>query len=108
MAAITSAPEEVILKGYDPHLTRRLLEFIKPYRQSLFLALFLMLLSSGAAVAGPYLVKVALDSGLAAGSLPTLRNAVILYLLLAIVQWVAIYFRVNLMVRVGQSIIFDL
>lgn len=108
MAAITSAPEEIILKGYDPHLTQRLLKFVHPYRLSLFLALFLMLLSSGAAVVGPYLVKVALDAGLAAGSLPTLRNAVILYLLLSIVQWGATYIRVNLMVRVGQSIIFDL
>jgi ATP-binding cassette subfamily B protein/subfamily B ATP-binding cassette protein MsbA len=108
MAAITSAPEEIILKGYDPHLARRLLYFVRPYRLSLFLAVFLMLLSSGAAVAGPYLVKVALDSGLGAGSLPTLRNAVILYLVLALVQWVATYSRVNLMVRVGQSIIFDL
>src|SRR4030067_67854 len=108
MAAITSAPEEIILKGYDPHLTQRLLKCVHPYRLSLFLALFLMLLSSGAAVVGPYLVKVALDAGLAAGSLPTLRNAVILYLLLSIVRWGATYVRVNLMVRVGQSIIFDL
>lgn len=108
MAAITSAPEEIILKGYDPHLTKRLLKFVHPYRMPLFLALILMLLSSGASVAGPYLVKVALDSGLGAGSLPTLRNAVTLYLLLALVQWGATYGRVNLMVRVGQSIIFDL
>jgi ATP-binding cassette, subfamily B, multidrug efflux pump len=108
MAAITSAPEEIILKGYDPNLTRRLLRFVRPYRLSLFLALILMLLSSGASVAGPYLVKVALDSGLGAGSLPTLRNAVILYLFLALIQWGATYGRVNLMVRVGQSIIYDL
>ena len=77
MAAITSAPEEIILKGYDPNLTRRLLKFVRPYRWQLILAMFFMLLSSGASVAGPYLVKVALDSGLGAGSLPTLRNAVI-------------------------------
>jgi ATP-binding cassette subfamily B protein/subfamily B ATP-binding cassette protein MsbA len=108
MAAIISAPEEIILKGYDPHLTKRLLRFVRPYRLSLFLAIILMLLSSGASVAGPYLLKVALDSGLGAGSLPTLRNVVILYLLLALIQWGATYGRVNLMVRVGQSIIYDL
>jgi len=108
MTTITSVPEETVLKGYDPHLTRRILKFARPYRLFLFLALILMLLSSAASVAGPYLVKVALDSGLAAGSLPTLRNAVILYLFLALIQWAATYGRVNLMVRVGQSIIFDL
>src|SRR4030042_4437404 len=108
MAAITNAPEEVILKGYDPHLTRRLVKFILPYRRSLFLAVFLMLLSSGASVAGPYLVKVALDAGLAGGAVSTLRNAVLLYFVLSLAQGGATYFRVNLMVRVGQSIIFDL
>ena len=69
MAAITSAPEEIILKGYDPNLTRRLLKFVKPYRLSVFLAMILMLLSAGASVAGPYLLKVALDWGLGAGGL---------------------------------------
>jgi ATP-binding cassette subfamily B multidrug efflux pump len=108
MATITSIPEETVLKGFDPHLTRRILKFARPYRLSLFLALILMLLSSAASVAGPYLVKVALDSGLAAGSLPALRNAVMLYLFLALIQWAATYGRVNLMVRVGQSIIYDL
>jgi ATP-binding cassette subfamily B multidrug efflux pump len=108
MATITSVPEETVLKGYDPHLIRRILQFARPYRLFLFLALILMLLSSAASVAGPYLVKVALDSGLAAGSVPTLRNAVFLYLFLALIQWAATYGRVNLMVRVGQSIIFDL
>ena len=82
-----------------------LLKFVKPYRLSVFLAMILMLLSSGASVAGPYLLKVALDSGLGAGSLPTLRNVVILYLVLALIQWGATYGRVNLMVRIGQSII---
>jgi ATP-binding cassette subfamily B multidrug efflux pump len=108
MAAVPSGPEEIILKGYDPHLTRKLVEFTKPYHLKLFLALFMMMLSAGASVAGPYLVKVALDSGLSVGSLLTLRNAVALYLLLALVQWGATYGRVNLMVQVGQSIIFDM
>ena len=35
-------------------------------------------------MAGPYLVKVALDSGIRAGSLEVLRRATLLYLLLAL------------------------
>ena len=108
MAAITSPPEEIILKGYDPNLTRRLLKFVRPYWLSLMAALILILLSSAASVAGPYLIKDALDSGLSAGSLPTLRKDVLLYLVLALIQWAATYGRVNLMVRVGQAIIYDL
>jgi ATP-binding cassette subfamily B multidrug efflux pump len=108
MAAITTPPEEIILKGYDPNLARRLSKFVRPYWLSLFAAMILILLSSIASVAGPYLIKDALDSGLSAGSLPVLRKDVLLYLVLVLIQWAATYGRVNLMVRVGQSIIYDL
>ena len=67
-----------------------------------------MLISSAAAVAGPYLVKVALDSGLSAGSLTVLRQTLLLYLFVAIIQWTSTFLRVYLMPRVGQSIIYDL
>jgi ATP-binding cassette subfamily B multidrug efflux pump len=102
------ALDEVIFKGYDPKLTRRLFSFVLPYRGFLGLSLLLMFISSGAAAVGPYLVKVALDSGLQARSLPVLRNTVLLYLLVAGIQWLAIYTRVNIMARIGQSIIYDM
>jgi ATP-binding cassette subfamily B protein/subfamily B ATP-binding cassette protein MsbA len=54
------------------------------------------------------LVKVALDSGLSAGSLTVLRQTLLLYLFVAIIQWTSTFLRVYLMPRVGQSIIYDL
>jgi len=100
--------DELPQKGYDPHVVRNIIEFIKPYKWQFLLALFLMVASSSAAVLGPYFVKFALDEGLAAKSMSALRQAVLLYLLTAMIQWVTIYFRVNLMARAGQSIIYDL
>lgn len=100
--------DELPQKGYDPHVVRNIIEFIKPYKWQFLLALFLMVASSSAAVFGPYFVKFALDEGLAAKSMSALRQAVLLYLLTALIQWVTIYFRVNLMARAGQSIIYDL
>ncbi|MEW6717122.1 MAG: ABC transporter ATP-binding protein [Chloroflexota bacterium] len=104
----TFTREEVIGKGYDPEVSRRLATFVRPYWHQFLLALLLMLTGSAASVAGPYLVKIALDEGLGARSLPTLRTAILLYLLLAGLQWLVTYFRVNLMAHVGQSIIYDL
>lgn len=106
----TSPPsaDDLLQKGYDPHVTQRLLAFMRPYGRRFLIALAFMLISSLASVAGPYLVKIAIDSGLKGYSLPTLQGAVVLYLLIAAVQWLAIYLRVNLMARVGQSIIYDL
>ncbi|HZD58466.1 MAG TPA: ABC transporter ATP-binding protein [Anaerolineales bacterium] len=108
---MTQAPphdEEVYLKGYNPNVSRLLVSFARPYRGRFLVALVLMLTGSAAAVAGPYLVKVALDSGLEAKSVAALRNTVLLYLLVAGIQWLATFLRVNLMARVGQSIIYDL
>lgn len=110
MARVIIPPqnEDVLLKGFDPHVTRRLFEFSRPYLSQIILSIFLMLVASAAVVAGPYLVKIALDSGMSAGSLPSLQRAVLLYLLAAALQCLSTYLRINIMVRVGQSIIYDL
>ncbi len=108
MAQITPPVEDIQLKGYDPQVTRRLLVIARPYLGQIILAIILMLASALAAVSGPYLVKIALDSGLQAGSLVVLRQTVLLYLLVSVFQWVMNYLRINLMAQVGQSIIFDL
>lgn len=100
--------DEIVFKGYDPEITRRLIAYIRPYRFRFTMATILMLISSAAVVAGPYLVKIAIDSGLSAGSMTILRQTVLLYLAIAIIQWVSTFIRVNLMARVGQSIIYDL
>jgi ATP-binding cassette subfamily B multidrug efflux pump len=108
MAQIAPPVEETLLKGYDPQVVRRLAGFFRPYWVQLLVSLVLMLLNSAAAVAGPYLVKVAIDSGLAANDLAVLQRTVLLYLLAISVQWLSIFLRVNIMVRMGQSIIYDL
>ena len=100
--------EDQHLKGFDPHLTRRILAYMLPYKLRLAVALLLMLISSGAAALGPYLFGKAIDQGIEAGNIDVLRNISILYLFLALLQWGSIYLRVNIMARVGQSIIFDL
>ena len=97
--------QDVVFKGYDPEISRRLFGFLRPYRRRFSLAVLLMLISSAAAVAGPYLVKIAIDEGIGTGSLTVLRQTVLLYLGFALVQWVATFLRVNIMAQVGQSII---
>ncbi len=108
LAAASPQSDDLPSKGYDPHVARGLLHFLRPYTRPISLSLLLMLAGSAAAVAGPYLVKVALDSGLAAGSLSVLGRTVAWYLAAAIVQWAAIFLRVRIMARIGTSIIYDL
>ena len=106
--AIPIPAEDLPFKGFDRRVTQGLLRFIKPYGRQIFLALFLMLITSIASVSGPYLVKVALDDGIGQGSVTVLRNTVLIYLAIAAGQWIAIYARVYIMSRIGQSIIYDI
>ena len=108
MAAIAPPSDDIQQKGYDPNITRRLAGFARPYTGWILLSLLLMLIGSATTVAGPYLVKMALDDGLAAGSLPALSQAVLLYLAANLLQWTVIFIRVFIMARVAQSYIFDL
>jgi ATP-binding cassette subfamily B protein/subfamily B ATP-binding cassette protein MsbA len=100
--------EEQYDKGYDPKVARRLLGFVRPYTAKLSISMLLALAATLASVVGPYLVKVAIDSGLTARNADALRTTVLAYLAAAVIQWVFTYYRVNLMADVGQSVIYDL
>jgi len=100
--------EELYDKGVNPQTAKRLIAFTRPYMWRLILSALLMLIASAASVAGPYFVKIAIDSGLNAGNAVILRYTILAYLAVSVVQWVGTYYRVNIMAWVGQSIIYDL
>lgn len=102
------SPDDIPQKGYDPHVTRRLIGLMSPYKARLAFSVLLMLINSAAAVAGPYLVKVAIDSGIDAGNREALAKTVLVYLAATGLQWISIYWRINIMAHVGQSIIYEL
>jgi ATP-binding cassette, subfamily B, multidrug efflux pump len=61
---MTSSPhpeDEVLGRIYDQRLIRRLLGYVRPYTLHFVLAAALMILWSAAQLAGPYLIKVAID-----------------------------------------------
>jgi ATP-binding cassette subfamily B multidrug efflux pump len=100
--------EDTLVKNYDPVIARRLWEFMQPYRWQYFLGVIYTLLQAVAVSVGPYLIGQALDQGIAVNNVIALRNAVLLYIGMTGLQWVMIYVRVNLMAKVGQSIIYNM
>ena len=100
--------EEQYDKRVSPKNSKKLAAYTQPYLWKLILSIVLMLLASAASVTGPYLVKIAIDSGINAGNFLILRYTILVYLGISIIQWVCTYFRVNVMAWVGQSIIYDL
>src|SRR5512136_521005 len=106
--AYVTQSEEQYDQGVNTRNARRLVGFVRPYTGQLVLATFLMLCASAASVAGPYLVGYAIDKGLGAGDGIILRNTLLVFFGMAVVQWVGTYFRVNIMARVAVGIIYDL
>lgn len=106
--AYVTQSEEEFDKGYNPKVARRLFAYARPYAGKLILAVLLMFCASAASVAGPYFVKIAIDSGLTARNYHVLLFTVLAYLAVSFIQWVCTYYRINIMARVGQAVIYDL
>ncbi len=100
--------EEVTLKGYDPKIANRLWFFLRQYKWQYVQGVIYALFQSAAVSVGPYLVGMALDEGIATGDVIALRNAVLIYIMVTGLQWAMIYLRINLMAKVGQSIIYNM
>jgi len=99
--------EETYDKGYDPNVARGLLQFLKPYTWRMLFALLLMIVVTAAAVSGPYFVKLAIDDGIGKKDINALKNIVLIYLVVACIQLVTNFFRVRIMSRVGQHVLYD-
>ncbi len=106
---IAPPPDDTIIgKAYDPQITRRLLKYVAPYRRNIFAAMGLAIVGTFAGTAGPYLIKVAVDAGIAGRNESALLQSLALFLVSAAVIWVAGYARIRIMAVTGQSIIYDL
>jgi ATP-binding cassette, subfamily B, multidrug efflux pump len=99
--------EDLLDKGYDPKVARGLLQFLRPYYGQMLIALIFMIIVTAASVSGPYFVKLAIDEGMAKSNLVALRNIVLIYLAVSLIQVVTNIFRVRLMSRVGQHVLYD-
>ncbi|MCQ3936761.1 MAG: ABC transporter ATP-binding protein [Chloroflexi bacterium] len=105
--AFITHSEEQLDKGYDPRVAQGLMQFLKPYYGRMLFALVLMTIVTAASVSGPYFVKLAIDEGINAGDAAALRSIVLVYLLVSIVQLGFNYWRVRIMARVGQHVLYD-
>jgi len=99
--------EKTYDKGYDPKVARGLLRFVKPYYGQMAISLVFMVIVTAAAVSGPYFVKLAIDDGIGKYDLIALRNIAIAYFVVAGVQLITNFFRVRIMSRVGQHVLYD-
>ena len=100
--------EDVLGKAYDARLMRRLMTYLTPYWRQVLLAVAAISVGAGAALAQPYLVKVAIDQHIATGELEGLDRLAGMYIAVLMIAFAAEYLQTWTMQITGQRIMFDL
>ena len=78
--------EEILGKAFDSRLMKRLLRFLWPFKWIALFSFGLLVIVSAAELAGPYILKIAIDTKLIAGDYPGLLQLVLLYIAVILVQ----------------------
>ena len=109
--------EEALGKAYDSRLMKRLLEYLRPYRWRVILALALVAIVTPLELAPPILFQRVIDRFLVPGAsrripMTTAWHGVILisvvYLGVLIFDFLAQYTQIRIMQRVGQQTMYDM
>ena len=100
--------DEILGKAYDARLMRRLLQYLRPYRPQVALALVAIIVGGAASLTQPYLIKVAIDRYVAQRRLEGLDSLAALFLVVLVVAFAAEYLQTWTMQLTGQRIMFDL
>jgi ABC-type multidrug transport system fused ATPase/permease subunit len=99
-----------LIRGEDQRArkVRWMIGLLRPYRGRLILMFTALLLETGAALAPPYLLGKAIDSGIRAGDLGALDLIVVAFLVAAVLYAVATYWETYLVGWVGTRALQDL
>ncbi len=90
------------------HVIRRAGRMLRPYRRQMAAAAGLIVLQTFSVLAGPFLVRYAIDHGLAERDGGALNRAVVGYALVAIVAFFTLRKQVALIGRIGEGFLRDL
>ena len=100
--------EEILGKAFDSRLMKRLLKFLWPFKWFALLSFLILLIVSAAELAGPYILKIAIDTKLVAADYPGLLRLVLLYLAVILVQSIGEYGYHFVTRWLGQKIMYDI
>jgi len=100
--------DEILGAAYDARLMRRLLGYVRPYRAAVAGAVVLLLLTSAVSLAGPYLVRVAIDEHISPRRLAGLELVILAYFGALTAGFILRYAQTLVMQWVGQRAMYDL
>src|SRR5258708_20925851 len=87
---------------------RRLLEYLRPYRRYVAVALVTIVVGGAASLAQPYLIKIAIDRYIAQGQLSGFDRLALMFLAVLVLSFVSEFTQTWVLQYTGQRIMFDL
>src|SRR5215211_4933995 len=103
-----SEQDEVLDRGYDAALLRRLLTYLRPYRALTGLAVLLLLAGAGLALVGPALTQRALDIAIPNHDAGLLGRLAGIFLAALLLDFGVEYGQTLLTSYIGQRVMYDL
>src|ERR1700722_10864222 len=109
--------EEALGKAYDSHLLKRLLEYLRPYRWRVILALAFVAIVTPLELAPPKLFQIAIDKYLVPGMRHQLVESAawrgigvisVVFFGVLVFDFLAQYIQIRIMQRVGQQTMYDM
>lgn len=102
------AEEDKLDAEQAKHVMRRAAQMMRPQRRQLYLAIGLIVVYTCCILAGPYIVRWAIDSGITPGDAGVLNTAIGAYVVVAIVHYLAQRRAITTLARVGETFLRDL
>lgn len=100
--------DEILGKAYDAQLMRRLIQYLRPYKWQVLLAIVLAVAVSGLEAVRPYFTKIAVDVYIANGDKEGLLWLTMAFFALLVVRGLVQYYNAYVTQKIGQHTIFDL
>ena len=103
-----ASPDEPETRAYDAALARRLVRYLRPYRNATLLAVVLLLLLSALALVPPALTQRALDVAVPRHDAGLLATLAAVYAVTLILEFASEYSSSVLTTWIGQRVMADL
>jgi ATP-binding cassette subfamily B protein len=100
--------EEALGKAYDARLMKRLLEYLRPYRGYVALAVAILMVASFLQVVGPWLTRIAIDDAIPNRDGPLLAKLAGAYVAAITAGFFLMYGQTVLTTWLGQRVMYDL
>ncbi|HST05585.1 MAG TPA: ABC transporter ATP-binding protein [Chloroflexia bacterium] len=100
--------DEILGRAYDSRLMSRLLTYLRPYKKQVALAFVLILGTTFAGLAGPFLLSQAVNNAIAPGKYDLLVTIALIYLGTVVLGFGFRYAQNYVMQLIGQHVMYDL